>query len=60
MAARTATGSQQIPMSDGKRGAFGMARRLEAGDVTYLWVLVFLEVGAILALRHAFRRSHGG
>jgi hypothetical protein len=33
---------------------------LKIGDEVYLWILIALEVGAIAALRHAFRRRHGG
>lgn len=30
------------------------------GDEVYLWILVVLEVGAIMFLRSAFSRYHGG
>lgn len=39
-----------------KPGRSGM----KLGDEQYLWILVFLEVGAIAWLRSAFRRRHGG
>lgn len=30
------------------------------GDVPALWVLVALEMGTMVGLRHYFRRHHGG
>lgn len=33
---------------------------LALGDEQYLWGLVLLEIAALLVLRQAFRRSHGG
>lgn len=34
--------------------------RLQAGDEMYLWLLVALEILAMVALRNQFRRHHGG
>lgn len=35
-------------------------RKLQAGDEVYLWILVALEILAMVALRNHFRRHHGG
>ncbi len=35
-------------------------RGLQLGDEQYLWGLVLLELAALLILRQAFRRQHGG
>lgn len=33
---------------------------MKIGTEGYLWALVFMEVGAMAALRHFFRENHGG
>ena len=35
-------------------------KKLMAGDEMYLWVLIVLELLAMVVLRNQFRRHHGG
>ena len=35
-------------------------RSFQAGDEHYLWLLVALELLALVVLRHQFRNAHGG
>ncbi|MDE2101933.1 MAG: hypothetical protein KGL39_32100 [Patescibacteria group bacterium] len=35
-------------------------KKLQAGDEVFLWVLVILEILAMVFLRNQFRRHHGG
>ena len=35
-------------------------KRIQAGDEMYLWILVVLEILAMVFLRQQFRRHHGG
>ena len=45
----------------GKSAAGGRpGMNLQAGDEVYLWVLVVLEILAMVFLRNHFRRYHGG
>lgn len=34
--------------------------KLQAGDEVYLWILVALEILAMVFFRNQFRRHHGG
>jgi len=68
MRARFASASNPTPSGLGQgtmggpapAGARPGTRPVRVGDEVYLWVLVFLEVGAMCALRNKFRRHHGG
>lgn len=75
MGNRSATGGQtsNVTPSGAPQGTMGGSQRAAAGvatpggkllglvdEVTYLWVLVGLEVGALVYMRKHFRRFHGG
>jgi len=47
----------QIPKGGRIKSGKGMTL---PGEVTYLWILVALEIAAMAWLRHSFRRYHGG
>jgi len=59
-ATQTMPGGGQQPATGGMRIG-GMTRGAgKLGNEKYLWLLVALEVLAVLGLRHGFRRYHGG
>lgn len=58
-ATNIAPGGGQTPASGGRRISVGLNGGKVGGE-KYLWILVALEVGAMVALRHFFRRYHGG
>lgn len=53
-------GAKQAPTNTGTDAGMAGSKRVMVGEEHYLWMMVGLEVAALLVLRHLFRRSHGG
>jgi hypothetical protein len=47
-------------MRDAAPASVAVGRVLAVGDELYLWLLVIVEVFALMWLRAAFRSAHGG
>jgi hypothetical protein len=56
----TSTASNQGTPGGIKAGGLRPGMKLMVGEEAYLWLLVFIEVGILAAMRQKLRRHHGG